>query len=76
MLQSSADKNAVRLNYKRKRLPVAFLAARVTVIHPTSIVTDCRDPKDNKFLALALDANVETVLWVSYALNQSSPLVD
>ncbi len=41
---------------------LALLASRVTVIHPTSIVTDCRDPKDNKFLALALDANVETIV--------------
>jgi uncharacterized protein len=41
---------------------LAFLASTVTVIHPTSIVSDCRDPKDNKFLALALDANVETII--------------
>jgi uncharacterized protein len=25
-------------------------------------VTDCRDPKDNKFLALALDANAQTIV--------------
>jgi uncharacterized protein len=41
---------------------LADLASRVTVIHPTSIVTDCRDPRDNKFLALALDANVGTII--------------
>jgi uncharacterized protein len=41
---------------------LAYLATRVTVINPTSIITDCRDPKDNKFLALALDAKVETIV--------------
>ena len=30
--------------------------------HVASIVTDCRDPKDNKFLALALDAQATTIV--------------
>jgi uncharacterized protein len=41
---------------------LADLAARITVIRPTSVITDCRDPKDNKFLALALDGNVATII--------------
>jgi uncharacterized protein len=38
------------------------LAAKVLVIDSQTIVTDCRDPKDNKFLALALDANAQTIV--------------
>src|SRR5258708_6195200 len=30
--------------------------------HPSTTVTDCRDPKDNKYLALALEAQVETIV--------------
>ena len=30
--------------------------------HVVSTITDCRDPKDNKFLALALDAGVATIV--------------
>jgi uncharacterized protein len=41
---------------------LAELAARVTEINPTTFVTDCRDPKDNKFLSLALDANVGIIV--------------
>jgi len=41
---------------------LAQLAGQVQVVDSTSIVTDCRDPKDNKFLALALDANVITIV--------------
>lgn len=29
----------------------------VIVIEPTETVVDCKDPKDNKFLAVALSAN-------------------
>jgi uncharacterized protein len=41
---------------------LAELAARVTEINPTTFVTDCRDPKHNKFLSLALDANVGIIV--------------
>jgi uncharacterized protein len=41
---------------------LAQLASRVKVIHPTTRVTDCRDPRDNKFLELALDAHVQTIV--------------
>lgn len=41
---------------------LAQLAGQVQVVDSTSIVTNCRYPKDNKFLALALDANVITIV--------------
>lgn len=41
---------------------LAELASKVEVVQSTSIVTDCRDPKDNKFLSLALDAKVTAIV--------------
>ncbi|TXT37834.1 MAG: putative toxin-antitoxin system toxin component PIN family [Comamonadaceae bacterium] len=41
---------------------LAELASNVELVHSTSCVTDCRDPKDNKFLYLALDAKVTTII--------------
>ena len=41
---------------------LAELATKVTIVHSTSVVTDSRDPKDNKYLALALDAQVATIV--------------
>jgi putative PIN family toxin of toxin-antitoxin system len=41
---------------------LAELASKVEVVESTSIVTDCRDPKDNKFLSLALDANAIAIV--------------
>ena len=41
---------------------LADLATRITLIHPTSHITDRRDPKDNKFLSLAIDANVAVIV--------------
>jgi len=41
---------------------LAELGTMVEVVSSTSIVTDCRDPKDNKFLSLALDANVTAIV--------------
>ena len=38
------------------------LAGMVELIQSTTIVTDCRDPKDNKFLSLALDANANIIV--------------
>jgi putative PIN family toxin of toxin-antitoxin system len=41
---------------------LAELASKVEVAESTSIVTDCRDPKDNKFLSLAIDANAIAIV--------------
>jgi uncharacterized protein len=35
---------------------IAEMARRIEIIEPSSVVHDCRDPRDNKFLALALDS--------------------
>ena len=41
---------------------LAELTSKVEVVESTSIVTDCRDPKDNKFLSLAIDANAIAIV--------------
>lgn len=41
---------------------LAELASLVDVVPTTSLVTDCRDPKDNKFLSLAIDADVSVIV--------------
>jgi uncharacterized protein len=38
------------------------LGALVQVVHPTQTVTACRDPKDNKFLEVALHGNATAIL--------------
>ena len=44
------------LTPQAQHLYLAKLASMVEVIESHTQVTDCRDPKDNKFLALAIDA--------------------
>ena len=34
----------------------------MSLIQSHTTVTDCRDPKDNKFLALAIDAGAKTIV--------------
>lgn len=41
---------------------LAELAGKVEVVQSTSTVTDCRDPKDNKFLSLVIDANAIAIV--------------
>jgi putative PIN family toxin of toxin-antitoxin system len=41
---------------------LAELASKVGVVQSTSTVTDCRDPKVNKFLSLAIDANAIAIV--------------
>lgn len=41
---------------------LAELASKVEVVQSTSTVSDCRDPKDNQFLSLALDADVMAIV--------------
>ena len=45
-----------RQQFVRRLLQVA------TVIPVLSVITDCRDPKDNKFLALALDSESDCIV--------------
>ena len=41
---------------------MARLTQNIEFIDAQAIVTDCRDPKDNKFLALAIDADAKTII--------------
>ncbi|MEI7496970.1 MAG: putative toxin-antitoxin system toxin component, PIN family [Betaproteobacteria bacterium] len=48
--------------FRRSLARLAELASKVEVVQSTSTVTDCRDPKDNKFLSLAIDANAIAIV--------------
>lgn len=51
--------------YAREESRLEFLAALVreaTVVEVTEVVTDCRDPKDNKFLELAVSGNATLIV--------------
>lgn len=69
--QATWDELAVVLqrNDFEKQMPLgarlrvlAELASKTIVVESTSVVSDCRDPKDNKFLSLALDAGVSCIV--------------
>ena len=44
-----------------------------TMVAVLSVVTDCRDPKDNRFLALALDSESECIISGDRDLRVPSP---
>ena len=46
---------------ERSRFFAKFIQDAATV-EVTAIVTDCRDPKDNKFLELAVDGNATSII--------------
>lgn len=51
--------------YVSERERLEFLAALLresVLISVTTIITDCRDPKDNKFLALAIDGHANCIV--------------
>lgn len=52
---------------------LAELASIGEVVPTTTIVTDCRDPRDNKFLSLALDAGVKVIVTVDEDLRVLHP---
>lgn len=41
---------------------MARLTQNIEFIDAKAVVTDCRDPKDNKFLALAIDADAKNII--------------
>ena len=59
-----------RREFLRRVLQVA------TVVPVLSVVTDCRDPKDNAFLALALDSGSECIISGDSDLITLSPWRD
>ena len=51
-----------RLPLAKRLLALTELARNVHEVNVTSSITDCRDPKDNKFLALAIDAKATAIV--------------
>lgn len=43
-------------------LALTNLASKIEVISSKTSISDCRDPKDNKFLALAIDAGAKIIV--------------
>jgi uncharacterized protein len=41
---------------------IAELAERAELVESKTLIADCRDPSDNKFLALAFDGQVDTII--------------
>lgn len=41
---------------------INLVATKLRIFSPTEIITDCRDPKDNKFLELAVEANASCIV--------------
>ncbi len=41
---------------------VAQLIQDTTIVEVETVVTDCRDPKDNKFLELAVSGNATAII--------------
>jgi len=52
---------------------LAELARYAEIAEVKTIVTDCRDPKDNKFLSLALDADVRVIVTGDSDLKELHP---
>ena len=55
---------------------MARLTQNIEFIDAQAIVTDCRDPKDNKFLALAIDAGAKTIITGDKDLLVMNPYQD
>lgn len=51
-----------RLPREKRLLALSELARRVRVVATQSVITECRDQKDNKFLALAVDAKATFIV--------------
>ena len=50
------------LTQEARHLFLAKLASMIDVVESRSAVNNCRDPKDNKFLALAIDAKAVCIV--------------
>ena len=56
------DKFDVALPRASRMRALAELARYVDLVTVTSTITDCRDAKDNKFLALAMDSGAKVIV--------------
>ena len=54
--QETAEERCSRYSDKAVHLPLSIIIAAMKLIEPTSVVSVCRDPDDNKFIECALDA--------------------
>lgn len=54
--QETAEELCSRYPDKKVRLPLSIIIAAMKLIEPTSVVSVCRDPDDNKFIECAQDA--------------------
>ena len=50
------------MNYEEKLAALQHISSNARFFSPTEIITDCRDPKDNKFLELAVAANASCII--------------
>ena len=41
---------------------INLVVTKLSVFSPIEVITDCRDPKDNKFLELAVSANASCII--------------
>ncbi len=56
------------------RLEFLTLVAQASeIVHVTSVITDCADPKDNQFLELAVDAGAGIILSGDPHLTEMNP---
>jgi uncharacterized protein len=46
----------------QRLLALSNLASKIRLVQTSTTITECRDPKDNKFLALAIDAQASTLV--------------
>ena len=67
------DKFEPKLARGQRLRVLAELTRYIDIANAKSIVTDCRDAKDNKFLSLALDADVPTIVAGDKALLDLHP---
>lgn len=49
-------------NLEKRLLALTNLASKIKLIKSKTVISDCRDPKDNKFLALAIDTDAKFII--------------
>ncbi len=50
------------ISYESRRLVLSLLLQHTTLIHVSTQITDCRDPKDNKFLEVAVTGGADAII--------------
>ena len=50
------------LNNEERWNAIRLISSNAVFFSPTEIITDCRDPKDNKFLELAVSADASCIV--------------